>query len=221
MATINISIEANIGAGKSTLLRELKKRFPTTINIIGEPLDEWQTMTDESKGNKNILELFYNDIPEYGFVFQMNALKTRIEKNNREKQETKVNIVERSIISDHYIFAKKLKDEGKMNLIEWQVYEEWYKWLSGAFDVLPDAMIYLRCSPEIAYERVKKRNRSEEESITLEYLRSLHQYHEELLIENPSLNVKIIDVNEDFEENDERIGEIFKEIFEGGSALPP
>ena len=43
-----ISIEANIGAGKSTLLRELKKRYPATINIIGEPLDEWQTMIDEN-----------------------------------------------------------------------------------------------------------------------------------------------------------------------------
>jgi deoxyadenosine/deoxycytidine kinase len=219
MATIDVSIEANIGAGKSTLLRELKKRFPATIHIIGEPLDEWQTMIDESKGNKNILELFYNDIPEYGFSFQMNALKTRIEKNNQEKVGNKINVVERSIISDHYIFAKKLKDEGKMNLIEWKVYEEWYKWLVEAFDVMPKSMIYLRCSPEIAYERVKKRNRSEEESISLEYLKSLHQYHEELLIGNPSLNVKIIDVNEDFEENDERIGEIFKEIFSGGGAV--
>jgi deoxyadenosine/deoxycytidine kinase len=145
----------------------------------------------------------------------MNALKTRIEKNNREKVENKINIVERSIISDHYIFAKKLKEEGRMNLIEWKVYEAWYKWLSGAFDVLPDAMIYLRCSPEIAYERVKKRNRPEESSITLEYLQSLHQYHEELLIGNPSLNVKVIDVNEDFEENDDRIGEIFSKIMGG------
>jgi hypothetical protein len=40
----------------------------------------------------------------------------------------------------------------------------------------------------------------------------LHQYHEELLIGNPNLNVKVIDVNEDFEENDERIGEIFGKI---------
>jgi len=207
-----ISIEANIGAGKSTLLRELIKRYPETINIIGEPLEEWQAMIDESKGNQNILELFYKNIPEYAFSFQMNALKTRIEKNNYEKVENKINIVERSIISDHYIFAKKLKDEGRMNLIEWQVYGAWYKWLSKAFNVLPDAMIYLRCSPETSYERVKKRNRPEEESITLEYLQSLHQYHEELLIGNPNLNVKVIDVNEDFEENDQRIGEIFGEI---------
>ena len=216
-----ISIEANIGAGKSTLLRELIKRYPDTINIIGEPLDEWQAMIDESKGNQNILELFYKNIPEYAFSFQMNALKTRIEKNNREKKEAKINIVERSIISDHYIFAKKLKDEERMNLIEWQVYGAWYKWLSEAFNVLPDAMIYLRCSPEIAYQRVKKRNRPEEASITLEYLQSLHQYHEELLIGNPSLNVKVIDVNEDFEENDERIGQIFGEIMGGSSISPP
>jgi len=216
---IDISIEANIGAGKSTLLRELKKRFPESINVIGEPLDEWQTLIDESKGNKNILELFYNDIPEYSFSFQMNALKTRIEKNNREKVGNKINVVERSIISDHYIFAKKLKDDGKMKIIQWKVYEEWYKWLTNAFDVIPKSMIYLRCSPEIAYERVKKRNRSEEASITLEYLRSLHQYHEELLIENPNINVKIIDVNEDFEENDERFADIVKEIWVGWGNL--
>ena len=119
------------------IIRELIKRYPDTINIIGEPLDDWQAMVDESKGNQNILELFYSDIPEYAFSFQMNALKTRIEKNNREKDDKRINIVERSIISDHYIFAKKLKDEGRMNQIEWQVYGAWYKWLSGAFDVDP------------------------------------------------------------------------------------
>lgn len=42
--------------------------------------------------------------------------------------------------------------------------------------------VYLRTSPEIVYERMKKRARSEESCVPLKYLQELHELHENWLI---------------------------------------
>ena len=41
--------------------------------------------------------------------------------------------------------------------------------------------IYLKTSPEICLQRIKKRGRKGENNITLEYLKSCHEYHEQWL----------------------------------------
>ena len=41
-----------------------------------------------------------------------------------------------------------------------------------------DATIYLKTSPEVAYQRMKDRARGGEEKITLEYLETCHAAHE-------------------------------------------
>ena len=40
--------------------------------------------------------------------------------------------------------------------------------------------MYIRCSPEICYQRIQKRARPGEEPITLEYLYELHEKHEKM-----------------------------------------
>jgi len=45
-----------------------------------------------------------------------------------------------------------------------------------------DGLIYLRTSPETCHFRLRKRNRSEEASVPLDYLTSLHARHEEWLL---------------------------------------
>lgn len=44
-----------------------------------------------------------------------------------------------------------------------------------------DGVIYLRAQPETCFARCQKRNRSEESSISLEYLKTVHQKHEDWL----------------------------------------
>lgn len=44
------------------------------------------------------------------------------------------------------------------------------------------SIVYLRAKPEICLERIKTRNRPEEQSITLDYLKQLHDRHEEWLL---------------------------------------
>lgn len=207
-----ISVEANVGAGKSTFLKIFGERWPEKFNVIYEPLDEWQTKYSDV--NNNILGMFYEDIPRWGYTFQSNAFITRIQKFDKERVPGKINLTERSIFSDRNIFAQMLYDDGKMNTIEWKLYQNWFTWLSDKFNAKPEAIIYLQCDPQIAYERVKKRARTEEEAISLEYLTRLHDYHEKWLngAERENIPVKILNVDEDFVGNESKIQTMYQQI---------
>jgi len=42
-------------------------------------------------------------------------------------------------------------------------------------------LVYLRTDPEIAYQRIKTRNRFEEKDVSLEYIQHLHELHDKWL----------------------------------------
>lgn len=56
------------------------------------------------------------------------------------------------------------------------------------------AIIYLKCSPELCLERIKQRGRKGEEGIGLEYLRKVHERHEEWL-QNINNTIPIITID--------------------------
>lgn len=59
--------------------------------------------------------------------------------------------------------------------------------------------VYLRAKPETCLERIRSRNRSEEQSITLDYLRQLHELHEGWLSrqsDTSTTRVLVIDANQ-------------------------
>lgn len=49
----------------------------------------------------------------------------------------------------------------------------------------------MRTSPEVVYERMRKRARSEESCVPLKYLEELHKLHEEWLITNRGYNTNV------------------------------
>ena len=70
--------------------------------------------------------------------------------------------------------------------------------------------VYLRCSPEIAMERVKKRGQTGDVKITLEDLILLHEKHE-AYIKTLTGNVIVIDVKESAN-LDHIVDEMFKKL---------
>ncbi len=204
-------VEGNIGAGKSTFLRLLKEAF--NINIIYEPLDEWQMVGE----GENILEKFYTDTPRWAYTFQTYAFLTRIAKQQRLLDPACVNVVERSVYSDRYCFAKNCFELGVMSGLEWDLYRKWFEWLVDEYDILPDGFIYLRTTPDVSFSRLRKRHREEEKVVALSYLTSIHNKHEEWLVKKEnvrsgivSIPVLIVDCNEDFE----NAPEVFEKIKE-------
>lgn len=72
--------------------------------------------------------------------------------------------MERSLHSARYCFVENLHRSGKLAESEYGVLCEWFKFLttSPKIDLGVDLIVYLRTTPEVAWQRVKARARSEE-----------------------------------------------------------
>jgi len=197
---ILISIEGNIGVGKSTLTRMISQLLNDECEIIDEPVNVWQTITDSD--NKNILQLFYEDKKKWAFTFQMNIGLYIINTLNDILKTTnkKYIFLDRSFLTIKHTFEKMLYDDKNINTIEHSTFNVLCNYYENT--ILKDYKhihIYLKCEPIICYERIKKRNRHEENNISLEYLQILNKYHDDWLLNNN--NVLIIDCNNDTLDN--------------------
>ena len=68
--------------------------------------------------------------------------------------------------TDKFVFAKAVSETKLMSELEYEVYSAWYEPVVHVLPALvPDAFIYLQADPEVCYERLKTRNRSEESSV--------------------------------------------------------
>lgn len=185
-------IEGNIGSGKSTLLKMINGLSNT--EVIQEPVDIWTSIKD-NKGT-NLLQHFYSDMDRNSYMFQTMVFKTRLE-SLEPKQIQPFRFSERSIWTDRYVFGKMCIEDNKMNSIESKCYNHWFNWLEKKFKPTPDGIIYIRCTPEKCLERINKRSRDEENTISLDYIKKLHTYHEEWLQNWKETPVLIIDNEKD------------------------
>jgi deoxyadenosine/deoxycytidine kinase len=194
---IIISIEGNIGSGKSTILSHLKEFLKDNhrISFLKEPVDVWETIKDSSTG-ENILEKFYQNQKKYGFSFQVMAYATRLATLRNEIRKVNacdIIICERSLEADKNIFAQMLFDDGMIDELDFQIYNHFYTQTTG-YEV--DAIVYLDTEPEKSHERVTKRSRDGESSISLEYLTRCKSYHDNWL-NNTETCVLKLDANPD------------------------
>jgi deoxycitidine kinase/deoxyguanosine kinase len=199
---IIISIEGNIGSGKSTILDALEQYIlgegfvDRQIIFIKEPVDIWEKIRD-SKTDENILQKFYTDQARYAFPFQVMAYATRLSmlrKAIRENPHCDVIVCERSLEADKNIFAKMLFDEGKIEDVNYQIYNHFYAEYEMEFGL--SGIVYINSTAETSYERIAKRSRNGEGGIPLEYLQKCKDYHDTWLTSTET-SVLSIDANSD------------------------
>ena len=177
-----LSIEGNIGSGKSTLLKNIKDKYESNHNIIflREPVDEWDKIRD--KNGSTMLQKFYSNQEKYSFAFQMMAYISRLKilkdaiDSIKDKPGQYIIITERSLYTDKYVFAKMLYDQGKIEDVCFQIYNNWFEEFSKNYTI--DTIVYVKTEPQICYERIHKRNRTGEETIPLSYLNECNEYHD-------------------------------------------
>jgi deoxyadenosine/deoxycytidine kinase len=184
-----ISIEGNIGTGKSTLLANLKSHLQThypdmaaKILFLEEPVDVWGKFCDET--GTNILEKFYKDQRRYAFTFQVMAYISRLSllKNAiRDNPDCEIIIIERSLCADKNIFMDMLHDDGIVENIEYNIYNEWYSQFISEYRM--DAVIYLDSTPTVCQKRIGRRGRDGEDAIPLDYLKKCRDYHTKWLVD--------------------------------------
>ncbi len=211
---IIISIEGNIGVGKSTFVEKVLKANWENCEIVPEPIDLWNQITDPE--GKNILHTFYSDIKRWAYSFQNVACITRMMKMDEtiRNSDNKYIFLDRSLATDANVFEKMLYDSKNINEQEHKMYLLWYdfywKYVRDR-NTNKSIHIYLKCDAEVCLDRIKKRGREEEKGITLDYLNDLNKYHDAWLTSDNECAI-VIDCNEDFEHNPERQSQMIQTI---------
>jgi deoxyadenosine/deoxycytidine kinase len=195
-----ISIEGDIGSGKSTLLASLREKYPE-LHFIDEPLDTWTSLKNEE--GESLLHVFYKDIKRWSYTFQNCAILSRAQNIRKavtawenecvvdpSKAIHNIFITERCLETDKNVFAQMLRDDGKLDGIEWDLYHRWYEMLDGVAPI--DALVYVNTGPETCLERIKGRGRDGEMEIPLDYLRNLDKYHKRWIESTP---IKVMQFN--------------------------
>ncbi|XP_071339066.1 deoxyguanosine kinase, mitochondrial isoform X2 [Trachinotus anak] len=195
-----VSVEGNIAVGKSTFARLLQSACPDW-EVMAEPVSKWQNIeSGTSKGTdaspqttvSNLLQMMYQDPQRWSYTFQtyscMSRLRTQLQPPPARllsSEGTPVQVYERSVYSDRYIFALNMFELGCINSTEWAVYQDWHSLLVEQFghQVELEGIIYLTAPPEKCMERLERRGRAEEKGVKLDYLNKLHVQHEKWLVE--------------------------------------
>jgi len=90
--------------------------------------------------------------------------------------------MERSVFSDRMVFVRAVHEAKWMNGMELSIYDSWFDPVVSVLPgLVPDGFIYLRASPDTCHRRLQLRKREEENSVSLDYLRGLHEKHENWL----------------------------------------
>lgn len=207
-----VFVEGNIGCGKTTFLNYFAN---SDMHILSEPVEMWRNVEGH-----NLLDLMYDNPSRWAFTFQSYAQLTMLDLHTRASAQT-VKMMERSIYSARYCFVENLAKEGLLPASEYVVLDEWFKWITSHLDTGGDLIVYLRTQPEVALERTQLRARKEEGCITLDYLKKLHELHEDWLINQTKFScpapVIVLDANCALSEMEEEFQRCKTRIF---SQLP-
>jgi deoxyadenosine/deoxycytidine kinase len=158
-----ICIEGGIGSGKTTLLRSLETALPHAA-IFEEHVDDFHSQLAD----------FYADPPRHAFRLQIKVSLVHRDTQRRVLECGRpLAIVERSPLSNQWVFGHMLWKDGILTGSEWSDLchaHEHYSWQ-------PDAYILLDTPAAICHERKCKRARNGEDPITIDYMHSLEAAH--------------------------------------------
>ncbi|CAH1954897.1 unnamed protein product [Acanthoscelides obtectus] len=166
-------VEGNIGSGKTTFLKHFSRY--DNVAIFAEPIDMWRNCN-----GYNLLEYMYTDAKKWSFTFQSYVQLTML-RIHQKKIVQPIKLMERSVYSARFCFVEKMQRDGLMLPPSVSVIDEWFKYITSMEDTAVDLVVYLRTTPEVAYERILKRNRSEERTVPYDYIQALHEIHENWL----------------------------------------
>lgn len=191
-----VVVEGNIGSGKSSFLQYFDQH--EDIFVVPEPVELWQNL----RGH-NLLDYMYKDPKRWALTFQTYVQLTMLSMHSK-KSKCPVKLMERSIWSAKHCFVEHLLNENILESAEYAVLCESFDMLMKLHKLDVDLIVYLQASPETCFQRIKHRGRHEEANMSLQYLRHLHNLHEDWLVKCqrflPPAPVMIINVERNKEE---------------------
>lgn len=195
---MHIAIAGNIGSGKTTLTKLLAKRL------------NWEPHYEDVESNP-YLNSFYEDMQRWSFNLQIYFLNSRFRQIIKFREKKKTIVQDRTIYEDAYIFAPNLHEMGLMPTRDFENYQALFE-LMNRFIQPPDLLIYLRAEIPTLVDQIQKRGRDYENSIRLDYLKSLNQRYENWIDNYEAGNLLIIDVDDKDFNNPEDLSQVIEKV---------
>jgi len=196
---MHLAIAGNIGSGKTTLTGLLAKQF------------KWHAQFEDVETNP-YLESFYEDMRRWSFNLQVYFLNSRFRQVINIQKKGKSVIQDRTIYEDAYIFAPNLHSMGLMTTRDFDNYSSLFE-LMSSFIKPPDLLIYLKASVPTLVNQIQQRGRGYENSIRLDYLKSLNERYEKWIESYNIGKLLIIEVDDlNFQKKPEDLGYIIEKI---------
>ena len=196
---MHIAIAGNIGSGKTTLTGLLAKHFG------------WQPHFEDVETNP-YLPAFYEDMQRLSFNLQIYFLNSRFRQIVDIRKSGKTVVQDRTIYEDAYIFAANLHSMTLMTTRDYDNYVSLFE-LMSSFVQPPDLLIYLRASVTTLVNQIQKRGRDYENSIRLDYLKSLNDRYEAWIEKYNLGKLLIVEVDSlNFSEKPEDLSSIIERI---------
>ena len=185
---MRIAIAGNIGAGKTSLTKQLSKSLkykPYYEDVIANPY----------------LDDFYSHMERWSFNLQIYFLNSRF-KQLLDIEKSNVNVIQdRTIYEDAFIFAPNLN---AMGLMPPRDYENYLSLFDTMLNLVkpPDILVYLQSSIPNLVNKIHKRGREYEKTISIEYLSRLNERYEAWITNYDNGKLLKINVDDmDFVEN--------------------
>ncbi len=160
-----LAIAGNIGVGKT----ELTTRLSAELG--------WMAYYEPVIQNP-YLDAFYADMARWSFHLQIYFLSERFKAQVQIGSSPLPFIQDRTIYEDAEIFARTLHDQGSMTEVDYRNYTSLFHILVS-FLRRPDLIIYLKASPDVLMERIARRGRASEKSISRDYIARLNQAYDD------------------------------------------
>ena len=124
-----------------------------------------------------MLDAFYKQPKKLAFVAQIEFLNGRLRRQHQIEQARGIVLEDRTIFEDYHIFGKAQKILGHMSEAEFISYQNNYELMCEKIHE-PDLVVYLRANVDTLIDRICKRGRDSEKSISRDYLELLNNLYE-------------------------------------------
>jgi deoxyguanosine kinase len=191
-----IVIEGPLGVGKTSLTMMLAEKMGG------------QALLEDVEENPFLVH-FYQNPKKYAFQTQIFFLLRRY---NLTAELAQIDLFNRVTVSDFLFEKDRVFARANLEDDEFCLYEQLFQVLRKRI-INPDLVIFLQAKTEVLVERLRRRNKKYERSITYKYLDKINQAFNEfffhytdspLLVVNAS-EIDFVNIPEDFEDLMDRI----------------
>jgi deoxyadenosine/deoxycytidine kinase len=196
-----IAIEGPIGVGKTSLAQALGLRLGARIVL-------------EDTDSNPFIARFYQDPEKYAFPVQLYFLLTRY---NQQRQLAQQDLFAQATVTDYLLAKDRIFARLNLDPDELVLYEGVYRLLDGQL-AKPDLVVYLRARVEVLAERLRKRNRTFERHIGIEYLERVSAAYRDFFFYYDETPLLVVDCTEiDFVADPGDLEDLLREIDRTGA----